>query len=102
MYYRKEPIHYFSKRYNKYVTVPVDYPSDGATGARDIDSIGWWVHDKLCDFGVFDDGTQCTNLQASTILYDILKSEGYWFRARSWWIATWLLGGGEARRNGMF
>ncbi len=86
----------------KSVTVPAGYPSDGATGARDIDSDGWWVHDKLCDTGKFDDGSACTNLQASMILYDILKSEGRWFRARSWLVTTWLFGGGKARDNGMY
>lgn len=102
MYVRDIEIVYYSKRYDKYVTVPVGYVSDGATGARDIESISWWVHDKLCDFGLFDDGTPCNNWQASTILSDILKSEGRWFRARSWFIMTWLFGGGLARDNGMY
>ena len=94
-------IDYYSKRYDKFVTVPKGYGSDGVTGASDIYSNGWWVHDMLCDQGVFNDGTPCNNIQASTILHDILLSEGRWFRARSWWIATYLFGGGEARKNGM-
>jgi hypothetical protein len=102
MYYRKESLRYYSWRYDKFVTVPVGYPSDGATGARDIDSDGWWVHDKLCDTGLFDDGTKCNNWQASMILYDILKAEGYWFRARTWLISTYAMGGGKARENGMY
>lgn len=93
---------YHCTRYNKHITVPINYHSDGATGARDIDSKCWWVHDVLCEYGKFNDGTKCTNWQASTILSDILKSEGRWFRARSWFIATWLLGGGKARDNGMY
>lgn len=102
MYILDKPILYFSTRYNKDVLVPKGYPSDGATGARDIDSKGWWVHDVLCDHGVFFDGSPCTNWQASMILHDILIQEGYWFRARSWFVMTWLLGGGEARKNGMW
>ena len=102
MYYRKTGFTYYSAGYDKFITVPAGYPSDGATGARDINSLSWWVHDVLCDFGVFDDGTPCTNWQASTILSDILKAEGRWFRARSWFIMTWLLGGGKARDNGMY
>ena len=93
---------YTSARYDKRVIVRKGYQSDGATGARDIDSRGWWVHDMLCDTGVFYDGTPCTNWQASMVLHDILISEGYWFRARSWFMATWLMGGGEARKNGMW
>ena len=93
---------YYSKRYDKTVTIHAGYPSDGATGASDIWSESWWIHDILCDRGVFDDGTPCTNLQASTILKDILKSEGRWFRARTWFVATFLFGVGECRDNGMF
>lgn len=101
-YIRQTAIYYYSARYDKRVTVPMGYESDGATGARDIDSLSWWVHDKLCDFGLFDDGTPCNNLQASMILHDILISEGRWFRARSWFVMTWLFGGGLARDNGMY
>ncbi len=93
---------YKSPRYHRQVTVPYGYTSDGATGARDIISRGWWVHDMLCERGSFDGGHTCTNLQASTILSDILKEEGRWFRAKTWFVATWLFGGGEARKNGMF
>ena len=68
---------YFSKRYQKYLKI------------------------KASD-RCFSDGTLCTNWQASKILSDILKSEGRWFRSRSWFAATWLFGGGKARNNGMF
>lgn len=93
---------YYSFRYHKHVTVPYLYPSDGATGAIDVCPKAWLVHDVLCDSGVFDDGTQCTNWQASMILSDILKEEGYWIRQFTWLCMTWLFGGGKARENGMF
>lgn len=94
---------YFSKRYSKMVVARVGDPYyDGATGAIDINSYGWLVHDVLCRDGTFDDGTPCTNLQASTVLSDILADEGRWFRRISWWASTWLLGGGKARDNGMW
>ena len=94
---------YYSKRYDKKVTIkPSDMPYDGATGAMDINSFGWLFHDVLCRDGRFDDGSKCTNWQASKVLSDILESEGRWFRGKSWFIATWLFGGGKARRNGMF
>ena len=101
-YYNKKEIRYYSKRYKKWVTVAENYPSDGATFACDVYSDGWWVHDKLCDFGLFDDGTRCTNWQASMILSDILRSEGRWCRAIYWTPLTFLFGGGSARKNGMF
>ena len=96
-----EPITQMS-RYSKEVVVTAGSRSDGATGAWDITSRSWWVHDQLCNTGKFEDGTPCTNLQASTILSDILKSEGRWFRARTWFSMTLLFGGGKARDNGVF
>lgn len=85
-----QEIVYYSYRYDKEVTVPAGYISDGATGAYDITSRGWWVHDLLCDRKTWDDGTYCTRWQGSTVLHDILKEEGHWFRCHSWRIATWL------------
>ena len=95
-------IYYRSKRYNKVVIVEKGYPSDGATGAVDVDSRAWWVHDKLCDTGVFEDGTKCKNWQASMILGDILQEDGFYFRRFRWILPTFLFGGGKARENGMF
>lgn len=93
---------YYSTRYNKYVTAKAGEVLDGATGALDIESFGWPIHDVLCKYGKFDDDTLCTNLQASLILSDILKEEGRYIRSLTWLGATWLLGGGKARDNGMF
>jgi len=88
-YILDEPTSYHSPRYNKTVNIPAGYTSDGATGAFDIISSGWWVHDWLCDGKGFEDGTQPTNWQASNILHDILKAEGYWARAEYWRLATY-------------
>ena len=91
-------ITYYSSRYNKRVTVPKGYMSDGATGAIDIkDSTSWWVHDWLCDVGRFDDGTECTNWQASAILSDILVEEGHRIRSVTWRWTTFLFGGKKLR-----
>jgi len=92
---------YTSCRYEKQVVVPKGYESDGATGAVDIYSRGWWVHDVLCETGKWGDGTPCNNWQASQVLQDILDKEGRWFRKHTWFWATWLFGGGKARENGM-
>lgn len=93
---------YYSKRYNKYITVKTGEVLDGATGALDIDSFGWPIHDMLCKYGKFDDGTPCNNLQASLILSDILREEKRYIRSLTWLTATWLFGGGKARKNGMY
>ena len=102
MYYNPKKFTYYSYKYSRCVTVPYRFPSDGATGALDISSKGWWVHDVLCATGTFDDKTKCSNWQASMILRDILNSEGRWFRKYSWFIMTFLFGGGKCRENGMF
>lgn len=101
-YTRRHELYYHSPRYGKQVTIPPGYLSDGATGAIDIASESWWVHDRLCDTGTWDDGTPCTNWQASAVLGDILRAEGRWARAIYWRAATWLFGGGKARANGMW
>jgi len=114
MYRLNEPFTYYSHRYDKFVTVSTKDLSDGATGAADITSRCWWVHDQLCNTGVFDDGTKCSNWQASQILQDIMVEESppkgweryrpssrYWQSTR-WFFATLLFGGGKARENGIF
>lgn len=95
-------IEYFSPRYQKAINVTKGDKSDGATSAPDLDSFGWIFHDELCTQGKFTDGIECTNLQASAVLGDILAAEGRWFRRVSWFAGTWLFGGGKARKNGMF
>ena len=95
-------ISYYSTRYKKFVKVDVGYPSDGATGTFDLNTIAWWVHDVLCDRGTWEDGTKVSNLQASFVLYDILMSDGHWFYARRWFVMTLAFGGGEARKNGVW
>ena len=92
---------YFSRRFNRSITIEDGFYSDGATWAIDIKSDAWVVHDHICRFGVWDDGTKIDNFTASTILRDILWSEKYWFRSVYWWFATFLFGGGAARKNGL-
>lgn len=96
-----KPFTYYSPRYKKHVTVDPDM-YDGATGASDINTAGWWVHDQLCKTGKWDDGTPINNWECSQVLQDILKSENRWFRARTWFWATWIFGGDKARKNGMW
>jgi hypothetical protein len=96
-YYRQGDLRYESPRYGKVCTVEHGYGSDGATGAFDIDSDGWWVHDKLRDRKKWDDGTRCTNWQASRVLRDILDSEDRHIRMRTWFWSTLIFG--EVKRS---
>lgn len=102
LYRINETVYYKSHRYNRSVVIPKGTIRDGASGAMDIRSLSWWVHDQLCAEGVWDDGTPVTNWQASCVLSDILYNEGRWFRARSWLLATYALGCKNARKQGMF
>ena len=88
---------YYSPRYNRSITVPAGFYSDGATWAPDIDSDAWWFHDVLCRYGKWDDGTACSRWQASTVLYDIMRRDGFPWLAPWWWAATYLFGGGATR-----
>ena len=97
-----ENIAYYSTRYNQWITIKKGDKSDGATSAPDINSFCWLIHDDLCNFGVFEDGTKCTNWQASMVLSDLLSEEDKYIRSKTWFVATWLFGGGKARKNGIF
>lgn len=97
-----ENIGYYSERYDNWIVVNKGDKSDGATCAPDLDSFGWIFHDELCSSGMFENHVKCTNLQASSVLSDIMAEEGRWFRRVTWFCATWLFGGGKARNNGMF
>lgn len=92
-----ETISYYSKRYKKYVICEAGMRSDGATGAFDVISNSWWVHDRVCNTGTFSDGSKCSTMQASAMLCDILRSEGRWFRSVSWFLPTLMFGGGKTR-----
>lgn len=87
-YINDKRIDYFSPRYKKHVIVELSYKSDGATGARDVLTDGWWVHDVLKEFKVFADGSRCSNWKASHILRDILLRDGFYVRANTWFIST--------------
>ena len=116
---------YYSERYSKSITLEEDMWSDGATGFIDLGadkfmsrSVMWirnnlhhmagyvksawfFVHDKICNTGLWDDGTKIDNWTASTVAYDILYADGYKILAVLVWLGTYLFGGGEARKNGM-
>ena len=96
-----EDFTYFSPRYRRSITVENGI-YDGATGAIDIKTKGWWIHDQICRNPFFDDGTPITAWQAAQILSDILADEGRWFRKYTWKFATFLFGCHESRKNGWF
>ena len=93
----------YSKRYGKFLTIPDEFPSNGADVVKDLCPTGFFNHDFCCHHGKFDDGSRMYNLQASFIYYDILIA----FKinrviALGRLIMTFLFGGGQARKNGMF
>ncbi len=117
---------YYSRMFNRTITIPKGRKSDGATSARDLGANesgwrGWWskaigqflhspkgvrtaawfVHDELCLTGRWDDGTKISNFICSTVLSVILYYDGYKKEAVTWWFATFFGGGGKARENGM-
>ena len=90
---------YRSERYGLDVIINKGQIRDGATGAFDLESLAWWVHDQLCADGVWADGTDVTQEQAAQVLSDILDEEGRWFRRYTWKWATYFLGCHKAREN---
>jgi hypothetical protein len=51
----------------KKVTVPVGYSSNGSNCSPDI-GFGWLFHDWLYYRHCFDDGSECTKIQADNVL----------------------------------
>ena len=74
----------------KTLTRPAGYPSDGATGALDINSGYWKFHDVACDKAVWDDGTPMTAKDCSNIARNCLLHEGRPIRAKYIYWATYL------------
>lgn len=91
----------YSERYKRWIRCDKGMLSDGATGAFDIVSAAWWLHDQVCNTGKWKDGTRLTNWQASQVLQDELRAEGRYSRSKYWFWSTFFVGGGKARDNGM-
>lgn len=98
-YRRTKTLVYQSPRYKKTVVVPLGRYSDGATGAFDILSDAWWVHDEICKFGEWADGAKVSREQAAQVLSDILWTEGRYFRAFYWKWFTYLFGCTKLRKD---
>jgi len=91
-----------SARYGKKVVIEEGDDSDGASGAFDIYSSAWFIHDNLCDNAVWNDGTPCTAWMAAQTIGDVLSQEGRWARARYWRWMTFIFGCKKTRSNGWF
>lgn len=89
-YVSLEDYTYFSKRFNKSITITKEFISDGATGAKDINSMSWWIHDALSEWEHWDDGSFCSIYDSSLVIYDVLKSEDRYIRAPLWFIGTFV------------
>jgi len=100
-YYLFDRVPYRSKRYGKWV-IAQEGVYDGATGAIDIPSKSWVIHDQVCNDPFFEDGTPISAWMASNIISDILEEEGRWWRNGWWKYATFFFGCKKARTNGWF
>jgi len=87
-----EDYEYYSPRYGKRVHIAKGTLSDGATGALDIHSSAWWVHDELCRTAHWSDLTSVGPWQCACVLSDILWKEGHFLRAVYWKYFTYFLG----------
>lgn len=102
--YRSGPRYtYYSERYGKSISVPANYPSNGANYVEDLHPTAFFVHDRGCEHGYWDDGSKMCNLELSFVYYDILVTCGTprW-RAAIRWAGTFLRGGGQARKHGLW
>jgi len=102
LYVCTETYVYRSHRYEQTVVVYEGTVRDGASGAVDIESDSWWVHDQLCADGAWNSGEPVSAWEAATVLRDILQSEGRWFRAFYWRLSTFFFGCKRAKENGWF
>lgn len=91
-YTTDEEFSYYSKRYDKVVTIEKGYQSDGATYAPDLSWTAFFVHDILCDRGTWDDGSQVTRWEASNVYSDILKEKGFIQAYHRKWLTYWFGG----------
>lgn len=102
LYEAQEMWRYKSPRYGKWVKIKRGQVRDGASGAWDITSLSWWVHDQLCADGKWEDLSPVTAWQCANVLRDILRSEGRLLRGYYWHWATFLFGCKRPRKNGWF
>jgi hypothetical protein len=101
-YIATEAFVYYSPRYDKTLTVEQGYPSNGANAVKDKCPTAFFAHDRGCERGKWDDGTPMCNRELSTMYADILWLNGFWIRAQIRWIGTFLFGGGQAKKNGLW
>lgn len=92
MYECDKDYHYFSHRYYKRVFIKKGTLSDGATGALDIHSAAWWVHDELCKTARWADLSPARPWQCACVLGDVLRQEGRYLRSIYWKYFTYLFG----------
>lgn len=83
----------------KTISIPKYFRTDGATCAKDLVGLAWHIHDHICVYPYWDDGTPISNLQASWIYRSILIWHGKPVRSRLRFLATFLFGGSKVKRD---
>ena len=76
----------FIDRYKKWMFIAEGYPSNGANIVKDRCPTAFFLHDKGCNTGTWEDGTKMCNRELSFIYYDTLKYFGHDDVA---WIKAW-------------
>lgn len=93
------------------ITVPKGYEVDGATYALDDPrlALAWTIHDWVCEFTKWDDGSGITAWEAARILWILIRLAAQefkvlWFYGRAWgWnVMTFAFGCVKTRKNGWF
>jgi len=91
-YIVKNAIYYYSKRFDKSIKINQGFKSDGATFYWDLDSLFWIAHDYLKVKRQWQDGSHCSNYQASLVAFDILMSENRYIHALIVFTGTFVWG----------
>ena len=73
--------------------------SNGADSAIDLCPEAFFLHDKGCVTGKWDDGSAMTNYECSTMYSTVLWKNGHWLPALYRFPATFLFGGNKCREN---
>jgi len=84
-----QPRRKYCARYDKWVSLPQDYHSDGASGTASDVGTAWLWHDRLCEVRKWEDGSEASAWQASAFLKDCLAEEGRPWRSNAWALATY-------------
>jgi len=83
----------------KTITLDLFFRWNGANLVKDLVALASAIHDRICKYPYFDDGTPISNLLASWIYRSILLWHGVKVRSRIRFLATFLFGGKDVKKT---